>query len=251
MKNRYVYSHNPGSKSGRVIADLLGCARIKHKGSAFRGAPRKAVINWGASYHRLPPEVQKCRVINKTGSINKLEAFNKLSRRGISIPPYTEDKKEARAWQKRGFDVVERHKLLGHSGQGIRLCAPPDELKDAPLYTRYVKKEREFRAHTFIKDGTVVAIIHEKKGKNGKEKNWQIRNHANGFVYTRDPVDVPDCIKYLAYDAIYALGLDFGAVDIIYNNHEAKGYVLEVNTAPGMDGVTKDVYQRWLAWLTE
>ena len=42
--------------------------------------------------------------------------------------------------------------------------------------------------------------------------------------------------------AIKVLGLDFGAVDIIYNKQEDKWYVLEVNTAPGIYGTTLDKY---------
>ncbi|MCS5737426.1 hypothetical protein, partial [Herbiconiux daphne] len=40
--------------------------------------------------------------------------------------------------------------------------------------------------------------------------------------------------------AMAAVGLDYGAVDIITNREEA--WVLEVNTAPGMEGVTLEKY---------
>jgi D-alanine-D-alanine ligase-like ATP-grasp enzyme len=36
--------------------------------------------------------------------------------------------------------------------------------------------------------------------------------------------------------------LDFGAVDVIYNRAQDKAYVLEVNTAPGLEGSTLDNY---------
>ena len=36
--------------------------------------------------------------------------------------------------------------------------------------------------------------------------------------------------------------LDFGAVDVIYNTHQNKYYVLEVNTAPGLEGQTVTIY---------
>jgi glutathione synthase/RimK-type ligase-like ATP-grasp enzyme len=42
--------------------------------------------------------------------------------------------------------------------------------------------------------------------------------------------------------AVSALGLDFGAVDIIWNEREDKCYVLEVNTAPGLQGSTLENY---------
>jgi D-alanine-D-alanine ligase-like ATP-grasp enzyme len=33
-------------------------------------------------------------------------------------------------------------------------------------------------------------------------------------------------------------GLDFGAVDVIWNAQKEKPYVLEINTAPGLEGQT-------------
>jgi D-alanine-D-alanine ligase-like ATP-grasp enzyme len=36
--------------------------------------------------------------------------------------------------------------------------------------------------------------------------------------------------------------LDFGAVDIIYNAKRNECYVLEVNTAPGLEGTTVEKY---------
>lgn len=44
--------------------------------------------------------------------------------------------------------------------------------------------------------------------------------------------------------AVKACGLDFGAVDIIWNNHYQKAYVLEINTAPGLEGSSVDNYRK-------
>jgi hypothetical protein len=38
------------------------------------------------------------------------------------------------------------------------------------------------------------------------------------------------------------LELDFGAVDLIWNENQNVVYVLEVNTAPGMEGTTLENY---------
>jgi D-alanine-D-alanine ligase-like ATP-grasp enzyme len=61
-------------------------------------------------------------------------------------------------------------------------------------------------------------------------------------VFCRDGVVVSDDLKSIAIQAINALSLDFGAVDIIYNQHENKYYVLEINTAPALAGTTLDSY---------
>jgi D-alanine-D-alanine ligase-like ATP-grasp enzyme len=61
-------------------------------------------------------------------------------------------------------------------------------------------------------------------------------------VFCREQVEWTEPLVTEAQKAVNALGLDFGAVDIIYNGHEDKYYVLEVNTAPGMEGETMFSY---------
>jgi D-alanine-D-alanine ligase-like ATP-grasp enzyme len=45
-------------------------------------------------------------------------------------------------------------------------------------------------------------------------------------------------VEVQALLAIEACGLDFGAVDIIFNERKQTAFVLEVNTAPGLTGQT-------------
>jgi D-alanine-D-alanine ligase-like ATP-grasp enzyme len=71
-----------------------------------------------------------------------------------------------------------------------------------------------------------------------------VRNHDNGFIFVRNDVKAPSSVEEQAVRAIKALGLDFGAVDIIWNDKQQKAYVLEVNTAPGLEGSTVDDYAR-------
>ena len=47
-----------------------------------------------------------------------------------------------------------------------------------------------------------------------------------------------------ATKAVAALGLDFGAVDVIYNEKYGRAYVLEVNTAPGLGEGIAIMYAR-------
>lgn len=68
-----------------------------------------------------------------------------------------------------------------------------------------------------------------------------MRNHANGFIFAHEGVDIPDDVKELAVGAVAALDLDFGAVDLIQTKM-GKWYVLEVNTACGLAGTTLKKY---------
>jgi hypothetical protein len=113
---------------------------------------------------------------------------------------------------------------------------------DAPLYTKYVKKADEYRIHVF--DGQVIDIQQKRKRQEvpNEEVDYQIRNLAGGWVFCRDDVVCPSVCSELAISAVATLGLTFGAVDIGYNRNEQRGYVYEVNTAPGLEGSTLDNY---------
>jgi len=61
-------------------------------------------------------------------------------------------------------------------------------------------------------------------------------------VFCRDGIAPCTVRNSISIAAVDALCLDFGAVDIIYNEHEDKYYVLEVNSAPGLEGTTLEKY---------
>lgn len=172
----------------------------------------------------------------------------------VRTPEFTTYKYVAMNWIQKGFTVVERHILNGNSGAGIRLVEPPKpgeevgehhQLQEAPLYVKYVPKKQEYRIH--VCGGEAVDIQRKARRKDVADDaiNWKIRNHDNGFIFARneDGLIPPDVIEQ-AVSAVNVLGLDFGAVDVIFNDKEQKAYVLEVNTAPGLVGETLEGYLR-------
>jgi len=82
----------------------------------------------------------------------------------------------------------------------------------------------------------------KKREIDNEEVDYQVRNHANGWVYCRDNINPDSSVISNSLDAVAALGLDFGAVDVIWNEHHQKAWVLEVNTAPGLEGTTLTKY---------
>ena len=169
-------------------------------------------------------------------------------------PEYTTDFHKARLWLAQGSTVVERHVLNGHSGEGIRLVEPGagEEISRAPLYVKYVPKKQEYRVH--VCGGQAVDIQRKARRKDlaDDEINWKIRNHDNGFIFARnEDGQVPDDVVVQSVRAVQALGLAFGAVDVIFNDKAQQAYVLEVNTAPGLAGETLAGYvgrfQQYLA----
>lgn len=120
-----------------------------------------------------------------------------------------------------------------------------DDLVPCQLYVKYIPKKDEYRVHLGLtKSGDIqtIAVQQKKRKLDHDEPNWKIRNHANGFIYAREGVDPPVGVFDAAHDCLLRSGLDFGAFDVIWNESQQKAYVLEVNTAPGLEGQTLDDY---------
>lgn len=234
-----IYPYKMASESAKALAQALGVKRIRPEG---RWVQTDTVINWGSSTSTRAFGCEN--LINTFDNVgiaaNKLQAFAALSGH-VTIPEFTEARVEASRWLAEGCKmVVCRTVLNGHSGQGIVLATKEEELVDAPLYVKYIPKKHEYRVHTHAERG--VFFVQQKKKKEGVDANFQIRNHANGFIYANDGVDVPERVKEMCQKAIITLGLDFGAVDVIYNEKFDTYTILEVNTAPGLTGTTLEKY---------
>lgn len=169
----------------------------------------------------------------------------------VRTPQYTDQWRTAQIWLNEGFTVVERHVLNGNSGEGIILREPdvdddgdaPRVDRQCPLFVKYVPKKQEWRIH--VCSGKAVDIQRKARRKDvaDEDVNWKIRNHDNGFIFARNEgIECPQDVINQAVNAVKAIGLDFGAVDVIFNEKEKQAYVLEVNTAPGLSGSTLEGY---------
>lgn len=244
-----ILPYRQGSASAKALSVALGGKVLKLEGSGFTPRLGDVIINWG---NTTQGGVGGTRgVLNPAQGIrlasNKLIFFNMMEDKEMAefVPPFWEDKDEI---PEDAFPIVCRTVLAGHSGDGIVIAADRDGLVDAPLYVKYIKKQDEYRIHVG-RDGDqeTVTISVQKKVRRLEEvnPNWQIRNHANGFVYARQNVSPPACVIVWAHAALLASGLDFGAVDVIYNAHADRAYVLEINTAPGLEGQTVTDYAEY------
>ena len=247
-----ILPYKNGSKSVKEMKGAMGAVELRLENSRFKGNERKKVINWGHS--AVQPEADKCQLLNSFAAVatasNKLLTFAMLKDSGlIVIPEFTTVVGEAQEWLDAGVTVVERHKLCGHSGEGIRIVTERADLQRAPLYVKYVPKTQEYRVH--VVKGNVIDIQRKARQKAvaDEDVNWKVRNLANGFIYARDfaEEDLPNDLRLQAIRTVNALGLDFGAVDIIYNQKQKRSYVLEVNTAPGLQGQTLEAYTKAFA----
>lgn len=252
--NLFLFSYDERSLGSKAISVGLGARRIRHSGSTFQGGPGKTVIIWGA--REAPPEVMKCSLVNHPSLlqniINKRDFFDLMSKDGPRIPEFTSSTKTAIEWAKSGVQVVARTKLESKSGAGIVFLDSADNLSNwtnAPLYTKYVKKAEEYRIHIIF--GEIIDIqkkvlrkTHPDTGEpiDPKSVDFRVRNLVNGFIFARQNVNPPADVLTQAKKAMQKSKLDFGAVDVIYNKTQDKAYVLEINSAPGLEGATIENY---------
>lgn len=175
-------------------------------------------------------------------TLNKVEQFNAFKANNVSCPAFTTDRNSIGELDSK--TVFARTLINSTSGRGIvefdveTTPNPPA----APLYTAYIPKKAEYRLHVF--NGKIIDAQQKKKKRDfdADNRDTRVRNLANGYVYTRDGIVLPDGIDGLAISAVAAVGYLYGAVDIIYNEKRNQCYVLEVNSRPGLMGTTLSKY---------
>lgn len=233
-----IYPYNQHSQSAKAIRNGIdGCKVLRREGSRFRPRPSDFIINWGSS--DFPFEGGG---LNHPNCVEK--ASNKLSffiRMGTQewMPKYWSKKEDIPLEE---FPIVCRTILNGHSGAGIVIANNPEELVDASLYVKYEKKKDEYRIHVGDKGESIIGVQRKARRHDYDDPNWQVRNHANGFIYAREGFEVPPPVLEAAKASLVLSGLDFGAVDVIWNSNRQRAFVLEINCAPGLTGTTVDDY---------
>ena len=227
-----------GSASAKTLARELNARRV-YPDRTYRTRNSDFIINWGNGaipnwYNERVKVWNNPEAVNRAG--NKLLTFKALEG-NCPIPNFTTNKDDTTEWEK----VVVRHELRGSAGSGIEVVRQGEELPDAPMYVEFIKKNAEYRVHVFA--GEVIDITQKRRIRDFDEESRvpYIRNHANGWVFSRNNIDYREDIQEVALDSVRALGLDFGGVDVIIGRDD-NPYILEVNTAVGMEGSTVEKY---------
>ena len=244
MKIRFAANSNGsmGLRNLKVALQDRGhdALLIKHNKSKYIPKDTDLIINWGIPpFNPLPNYLnQKAR-----NASNKLTAFQLMSPRNKLR--WTTDKEEAKTFKL----CYCRTLLCSSQGRGIVVARSPEEVVDAPLYTKgIIRVAGEYRVHVF--KGQIIDVVQKKKLSTeqrelrgiGCDVNPYIRNHSNGYIFARGDISCPDSVKTVALNAIEDLQLDFGAVDVVVSGYSGGAFVLEVNSAPGIEGTTVEKY---------
>lgn len=238
--------YNNGSRTGKLVAGVLGLPYNRNTREAYN------CINWGSGVDRKVRRLPRHWLNNRESvdiAKNKLNTFRHLEGKVI-IPEYTTDRNKAREWSNTTA-VYCRTLLRANQGRGIVVAKCPSEVVYAPLYTKRVIFDHEYRVHIF--KGEVIGIS-KKIPKEGTEQNEYVRNYHKGWKFSLRDVDrVHSGIKEQAIKALDSINLDFGAVDLGWNKTNHTATIFEINTAPGMDDGTilYEYIEKFRGWIDE
>lgn len=253
IENLIIYTQRPGADSPKEIKRALDCRRLATTGiRGVRTVPRASlVVNWGGSrvpdwaagrdvrYLNNPTAVR--RKVSKVGQIQRFVAA------GVPTFEVTTERRTAQQWLRDGQRVLGRADG-GFGGRGIVVYEGGRELvEEHDFYSRYFAKTHEYRVHVFA--GQVIDLVQKKKragvGEGRTLTERVVRSWDNGWIFAHNDLHLPGDsrvrIGRAAVDAVRAVGLDFGAVDVLADFGPRDGgrlrelAVCEVNSAPGLE----------------
>lgn len=175
---------------------------------------------------------------------DKLYQYQWFEANGVPGVPFTTDFTVAKEWLQK-HTVLGRQLLQSSEGKGIVVYEAGTKLENAKVWTKYVPKKREYRVHIF--DDKVVQVLEKRRKKGVYNGESKIRNTANGYVFCSQDVWEPDGLRDLALKASKVTASDFKGVDIGYNEKKNMLFVIEVNSAPGIEGSNVDKYVKEIA----
>lgn len=267
----YVLYKNSGCHSGRALRKALAG---QHSEAVLGGFPKRFqkimrergepeyVINLGTTEdYEIGATIINNREMVRTSS-NKKQARRTFAEAGIPAPKLF----------LRAADIAEKDlPVVGRTsyhkkGQGFWFCRTLAEVQravraGATHFLEFVPNTREYRVHTFIKpralgqeerepEDYASIKISEKvwQGKNKPDPNEPQKNHEFGWTFlgpqNRREEEL-DVVRHAAKQAIAALGMDFGAVDVMYRIKTKRPYVLEVNSTPSLADENADTCERY------
>ena len=215
---------NPGP-TGRLLRQMLA------ERGLLSGAAQGAV-NYGYG----GPSSLPC-LNARAGTFNKLRELELLRAKGVATVPFSRSPMDLAApvmgrslHHTRGNDIIVYR--VRPDGRTLQ----PQRRHD--FYTQLIDKQQEFRIWSFRRKviGCYEKILAypNKLGRRGRSR--EVWNYRNGYAYIfRLPGEIPDAVKELARQAVNAVGLDFGAVDLL-TDRQGRGCILEINSAPGVEG---------------
>lgn len=232
MKTIYVAYHSKSSVTGRALFDKMredfgGQARVLRCNKHEPKRKPDVMIRWGNSQLSTTAAVELNEKEKVRSASNKAEMERTLREAGVAMPPKIED------------PSYQGPAYIRNNRNVVRYVEQFSGLSSSDKYALYpISNKREFRIHIY-NDRTIG--VYEKEPYEADTKIY--KDDTCRFRRIDQGGRVPSGIRPLARQAVSALGLLFGGVDVIIDLDTNNKYVLEVNSAPALNGPNLD---RWV-----
>lgn len=235
----WFWSYGPSNSVNQLIDALNGRIIRKQHSRYRRNYINDIIVNWGTRNCPFLGALNEPAAVDVASS--KIHTFQRLQSQGVPTPPFTTDRSVAEDWVQRGR-VLGRDHDRGSQGSGITVYERHSTVGQHRFYTRYMRRDREIRVHVFQNQ-----VIFQQEKLRGRERNVNpyIGSHRFGWVFAFHHFGerpVPESVLDVSQRAVSTLGLDFGAVDVVWNSRSNAATVLEVNTAPGLENSSLEAY---------
>lgn len=222
--------------SAEAIASELNNSRL------VRSSSEEVDINWGraTANAKLNPDIssvtdkRRMRGLFEEKGVPSPRLFT-LREVGLQLDEYGDTVKfigrPDNHTKGRGLWKIRNKRDLRQAVRGTR------RKRAATHFMEYINAPREYRVHVFL--GRSIRISEKIFGTTGET--------AHGKYTTGRPRHEVGHVRQAAKEAVAAVGLDFGAVDVLADDDDC--WVLEVNSAPGVGGsmprLYADKFARW------
>lgn len=247
MPNVIVYPYKKGLNSTARLRDA-GCP-IRYETSRVRGG---VATSWGNS--TLPPWWSNTRWINNPQAIPLVS--NKLMWVQLDLGPNsTVEKTIAEQWARDGHIVMCRTILNGSGGAGIVVARSAEEVVDAPLYTSYFKKQREYRVVFSHLLGCHYVASKRLRADTELDRDTRlIRTTDTGYVYQVEHDPLPTAVLdelMRASTVLHSHGLNILGYDVAYNTETDTACIIEANSAFGLNDYSAPIVANAMEQLGE
>lgn len=276
----YICPYSVKSKSAKELSILSGIPLIKN--TKLKYLKDSKVVFWGTP--QTVPFYNQHEIITINNDENRLALNKKLFHDTIGHLGYSPSlydfyssvllqkiNKEALLKILTKLPTTKKHSFIGykyltsHGGKGVSFYREEELISllqnnalEDKLLSKYIPRKAELRIHFNSYFDSIPPLIQQKKIATNALKNditFKIRSHSNGWFFSpkvdEAHINFLNNINYkeILSTVLSTLKLQFGAFDVLISSNN-KFYILELNTAPGINcSETRAYYTNLLSFL--
>lgn len=218
-----------GGISAKELAGICGAKCGKKVG---KNNLKDFIINYGEQYNQAN--------LNKNVNFNKVDVHLFLEKNGIKVPKlYRKNEKI----DDKSFPLLAR-KNYHSKGRDIIYIKDKNALKELnnsgknyDYLIQYIEKVAEYRVHILEGYTKIVNI----KVNNEEKRDEIVRNRGRGWIQIEYNGEFYDKLVEIGEEVTDLLEYDFAVIDII-RDKKNNLYVLEINSAPGLEKRKLKIY---------